>query len=99
MQSITQSLLLVLLPLLGLILPGVLKQDKFSPLMNSVIAGIVVVLFSGATAYTKDQFGPNFFLDAGIVLAGISALLGGPLRGLDSFLQSNVFALIQHSCQ
>jgi hypothetical protein len=94
MQSTVQSLLLIILPLLGLILPGILKQDKFSPLANSVISGIVVVLFSGATAYTKDQFGPNFFLDAGIVLAGISALLSGPLKGLDAFLQSNVFALI-----
>lgn len=94
MQSTVQNLLLIILPLLGLILPGVLKQDKFAPLANSVISGIVVVLFSGATAYTKDQFGPNFFIDAGIVLAGISALLSGPLKGLDAFLQSNVFALI-----
>ena len=95
MQSIVQSILLIILPLLGLTLPGVLKQDKFSPLANSVIAGIVVVVFSGATAYTKDQFGPNFFIDAGVVLAGISALLSGPLKGLDAYLQGNVFALIQ----
>ena len=95
MQPAIQNILIIILPFLGLTLPGVLKQDKYQPWVNSVIAGLIVVLASVTTAYTKDQFGPNFFVDAGVVLAGISALLAGPLRNLDAFLQGNVFTLIQ----
>jgi hypothetical protein len=95
MQLTLQSVLIVVLPLLGLVLPGVLKQDRYSPQANSLIAGIVVILASVGTAYSKDQFGPNFFLDTAVVIAGISALLAKPLSGLDAYLQGNVFALIQ----
>jgi len=95
MQLTLQSVMIVLLPLLGLILPGVLKQDRYTPQTNSLIAFIIVVLASAGTAYSKDQFGPDFFLDMGIVITGISALLSGPLKGLDTYLQGNVFAMIQ----
>ena len=95
MQTTTQDILMIILPILGLTLPGILKQDHYSPQANAIISGVILALTSAATAYTKDQFGPNFFIDAGVVLAGMSALLAGPLRGLDVYLQGNVFALVQ----
>jgi hypothetical protein len=95
MQSTVQSLLLIILPLLGLILPGILKQDKFSSQTNTAISIIVVALASGATAYAYDQFGPNLFRDAVLVFTGMEVLLQGKLKPLDAYLQSNAFTLAQ----
>ncbi len=96
MQPIVQSILVAILPLIGLILPGILKQDKFSSQTNTAISIIVVLFASGATAYAYDQFGSNLLRDAILVFTGMEVLLQGKLKPLDAYLQSNIFTSLQH---
>ena len=89
-QQFVQTLLIAIVPILGTLLPGVLKRDSFPPAVNSIIAGLVIVLASGGTAYAQDKLGPDFAKDAFVVGALIAASLAGPLKSLDQFLQSNI---------
>lgn len=92
MQPIIQALIITILPILGSVLPGILKKDSYPPQANALIAAVVVVAASAGTAYAKDQLGPSFVEDLFIVMVGISAILAGPLKGLDEFLQARVNA-------
>ena len=85
-----QNLLTILIPAIGTILPGVLKQNHYPAWLNSLIAGLIVVIAAIATAYTKDQLDYNFVQDAFIVAALIASMLAGPFKDLDTYLQSYV---------
>ena len=85
-----QSLLTILIPAIGTILPGVLKQNHYPAWLNSLIAGLVVLIAAVATAYTKDQIDSNFVQDAFIVGTLIAAMLAGPFKDLDAYLQAYV---------
>lgn len=90
-QQAIFALLTALLPVLGVILPGIFKQDKLSPQANGVIATVIVVIVAALQAWSEGQIDLiNPWLDFCIVLTGISALLAGPFHSVDSFLQSNV---------
>lgn len=90
-QQAIYTLLAVLLPVLGIILPGIFKQDKLSQQVNGIIATVVIVVIAALQAWSEGQLNIiNPWLDFGIVLTGISALLAGPFRGVDAYFQSNV---------
>ena len=90
MQQTVLSILALILPFLGVFLPGILKQDKLTPQTNSAIAFAVVVIVSAAQAWAAGKIGVNPYLDFAAVLGGISALLAGPFKSLDQYMQSNV---------
>ncbi|SRR6266480_6386731 len=78
-----------LLPIIGLVLPGFFKQDGLSDRANGIIALVVVAIVSAAQAFFAGQLGVNPYLDFGVVAAGITSLLVGPLKPLDQYIQSN----------
>lgn len=90
-QQVIFALLSALLPVLGLALPGFFKQDKLSSATNGIIATVVIIVFSALQAWSEGQINLiNPYLDFIIVLAGISTLLSGPLKPVDTYLQSNI---------
>lgn len=90
-QAIILAIISALLPILGVILPGVLKQDKLAPQWNSMIAAVVIIVIAALQAWAQNAIHLiNPYLDFMAVLAAMSALLAGPLKGLDLYLQSFV---------
>lgn len=89
-QAIILQLLTVLLPVCGVVLPGILKKNHYPNWLNGLIAGVVVIVCAAGTAFARGQFGPDLAQNFLIVVAAISALLAGPLKGLDEFLQAHV---------
>ena len=85
----TQALAYVL-PFAGLVLPGLLKKDSLSAVLNAVIAGFVTLVVSALQAYCAGKLGLNPIADFLAVSAGILALLNGPLKPLDQYIQSNI---------
>lgn len=82
------DVLIPLSSLAALLLPGVLKADHFSAWINGVIATVVVALFAGLTVWAGGQFTGNVAADWALFAAAYSALLAGPLRPLDQWMQS-----------
>lgn len=89
-QQIILETLTYGLPFVALILPGLLKQDKLTPVQNSAIAGSTVIVVSVAQAFSAGQLGINPLLDLPIVVAAVSTMLSGPLKPIDLYLQSNL---------
>jgi hypothetical protein len=84
------QLLTYSLPIIGLVLPGIFKQDGLSNRANGGIAFVVVALVSVAQAFCAGQLGWNFYIDLLAVTGGITGLLSGPLKWLDQYVQSNL---------
>lgn len=82
------DVLIPLSSLAALLLPGILKADHFSDWANGIIAAIVVALFAALTVWSGGQFTGNLAVDWALFAGAYSALLAGPLRPLDSWLQS-----------
>jgi hypothetical protein len=82
------DILIPLSSLAALLLPGLLKSDHLSDWLNGVIAAAVVAIFAAATVWAGGQFTGNLVADWALFAAAYSALLAGPLRPLDSWLQS-----------
>ena len=92
-MTIQQSVLAALtaiLPIIGVMLPGIFKSDGLSKEVNSLIAFALIVLISGIQAWCAGQIGINPFLDFPVVMAGISALMAGPFKPLDQWLQGHI---------
>jgi len=89
-QTLIMQTLTILLPVIGVGLPGIFKQDGLSPQINSLIAFVLVLVVAGVQAWAAGQLGINPFLDFPLVAGVMSALLAGPLRQLDEYMQSNV---------
>lgn len=90
-QQTIFALLSAILPMLGVALPGIFKQDKLTPQINGLIATVIVVAFSALQAWSEGQLHLiNPWIDFGLVLAGIAALLSGPFKPTDLYLQSNI---------
>jgi predicted Co/Zn/Cd cation transporter (cation efflux family) len=88
-QQIIFAFLAALLPVIGVVLPGLLKQDKLSPQINSIIATVVVIVFAVGQSWSQNQIHLiNPYLDFLAVLAVMSTLLSGPLKNLDAYLTS-----------
>jgi len=82
------DVLIPLSSLAALLLPGVLKSDHLSAWLNGVIAAAIVALFAGLTVWAGGQFTGNLVADWALFVGAYSALLAGPLKPLDSWLQS-----------
>ena len=82
------DILIPLSSLAALLLPGVLKSDHLSDWLNGVIAAAIVALFAGASVWAGGQFTGNVAADWALFAAAYAALLGGPLKPLDQWLQS-----------
>lgn len=82
------DILIPLSSLAALLLPGILKADHWPDWVNGIIAAAVVALFAGATVWAGGQFTGNVAADWALFAAAYGALLAGPLRPLDSWLQS-----------
>src|ERR1700730_9928058 len=90
----TQQLLAILslfLPALGLALPGFFKQDRLSPVVNGLIATLIVIACSALQAWAEGKVNViNPWIDLGIMLTIIPIMLSGPFKPVDAYLQSNV---------
>ncbi len=84
-----QQILVILIPLIGASVPGLLQSDKLTPVANSMIAGLVVLVAGVVSAVVAQQLTGNFYADFGVIVAVMGTLMAGPLRGLASYLQSN----------
>lgn len=82
------EVLIPLSALAALVLPGILKADHWPDWLNGIIAAVVVALFAAATVWAGGQFTGNLAVDWAVFAAAYSALLAGPLKPLDSWLQS-----------
>lgn len=74
----------------ALTLPGILKNDRLNPAWNGILAGLAVILFAFLTALSGGKLTGNLWQDTGILAGLFSAALAGPLKPLDSFLQSAI---------
>lgn len=85
------TLLPILISIIALILPGVLKSDAWAltkPWLNGLISGATIALFAGLAVWTGGNFSPDVLADWALFVAAYGALLAGPLKPLDEFLQS-----------
>jgi len=88
-QSIFAALTAIL-PVIGVILPGIIKSDGQSDQNNSLITFVILLAFGGVQAWSAGYIGTNPWLDFVAVEAAMAALLGGPLKPLDEYLQTNI---------
>lgn len=89
-MTTVEQCLTFLLPVLGCILPGLIKNDGRSPAVNSAIATGIVLVVAVLQTWIAGQLGINPYLDFPLVLTSMSALLAGPFKPLDTYLQSNL---------
>lgn len=80
-------LLPILISIVALILPGLLKSNHFPEWANSLIAGGTIAILAGLTVWAGGQFTPDIWADWGLFVAAYSALLAGPLKSLDIYLE------------
>ena len=90
-QQDVYAALTALLPILGLILPGMIKSDGQSAETNAIITFVILLLAGGGQAWSTNQLtGLNPWLDFMAVEAAMVGVLNGPLKPIDAFLQANV---------
>lgn len=82
--------LTAILPVIGVLLPGIIKSDGLSAEQNSLITFVILLVAGGAQAWSAGQVGANVWLDFVAVEAAMSSLLSGPLQPIDAFLQTNI---------
>lgn len=85
------TLIPVAISIVALVLPGLLKNDAWAltkPWLNGLISGAVIAVFAGLAVWAGGNFSPDVLADWALFVAAYSALLAGPLKPLDEFLQS-----------
>lgn len=80
----------VVLSAAALVLPGILKSDGWPDWANALVAGAVVALFAGLTVWSGGRWTSNVYADWALFATAYSALLAGPLKGLDEALTRGV---------
>ncbi len=91
----TVQQLTILLPVLGTILPGLLKQLHGNNLVNGLLAGLVVVGASVGYVALGGHLTGNPSIDVPVMIAAIGSLLAGPLKPLDQYLTENWFNVVK----
>lgn len=91
----TQQQLILLLPVLGTLLPGIVKQLHGSNLVNGLLAGAVVVASAFGYVALGGKITGNPSLDVPVMIAAIGSLLAGPLKPLDQYLTENWFNFVK----
>ena len=90
-QQDVYAALTAILPVLGLILPGMIKSDGQPTETNAIITFVILLLAGGGQAWSTNQLtGLNPWLDFMAVEAAMVGILNGPLKPIDAFLQSNI---------
>ncbi len=90
-QQDVYAALTAILPVLGLILPGMIKSDGQSAETNAIITFVILLLAGGGQAWSTNQLtGLNPWLDFMAVEAAMAGVLNGPLKPIDAFLQANI---------
>jgi hypothetical protein len=90
-QQDVYALLTAILPVLGIMLPGIIKNDGQSAEKNAIITFVILLLAGGGQAWSTNRLtGLNPWLDFMAVEAAMSSLLGGPLKPIDAFIQANI---------
>lgn len=90
-QQDVYAFLTAVLPVIGIILPGIIKSDGLSDQRNSVFTFIILLVFGGAQAWSANQLtGVNPWLDLLAVEAAMASILAGPFKPIDQYLQSNI---------
>ena len=82
------AILTTLYTLLALLLPGAFKSDGWPAWVNGIVSGIIVTLFAAATVWAGGAFTGNVAADWALFTSAYAALLAGPFKPLDSWLQS-----------
>lgn len=82
------TLLPIAISIVALLLPGVLKSDGWPDWVNGLISGGIIAIFAGLSVWAGGNFSPDVLADWALFVAAYSALLAGPLKPLDSYLQS-----------
>jgi len=82
------TILPIAISIVALLLPGVLKSDGWPDYVNGLISGGVVALFAGLAVWAGGNFSPDVLADWALFVAAYGALLAGPLKPLDQYLQS-----------
>lgn len=85
------TLIPIAISIVALVLPGLLKNDAWAltkPWLNGLISGAVIAVFAALAVWAGGNFSPDVLADWALFVAAYSALLAGPLKPLDQFLQS-----------
>ncbi len=91
----TLQQLTILLPVLGTLLPGIVKQLHGNNLVNGLLAGAVVVASAFGYVLLGGKITGNPSLDVPVIIAAIASLLAGPLKPLDQYLTENWFNVVK----
>lgn len=84
------AILIPLSTLAALLLPGLLKADHWPEWLNGLIAGAVVAIFAGLSVWAGGQFTGDLAADWALFAAAYGALLAGPFKPLDQWIQSSL---------
>jgi hypothetical protein len=90
LQQSVFTVLTAILPVLGVILPGLIKSDGQSDQNNSLITFVILLFAGGAQAWSAGQINVNPWIDLLAVEAAMASILSGPFAPLDQWLQSNI---------
>lgn len=84
-----------LVPILVAGIAGLLRQDKYSYIVNEIISYAVVLILSGFSAYLDGKLiTNNIGTTALIIIAYAAASLNtGPYVALQSYIQANIFRI------
>lgn len=91
----SQQQLILILPVLGTLLPGIVKQLHGNALVNGLLATFVVLLASIGYVALGGKLTGNPAVDVPLLTTTISALLAGPLKPLDQYLMENWFNVVK----
>lgn len=81
------TLLPVLISIVALILPGLLKYYHLEDWKNSVITLVVTSGLAVLSVWAGGQFTNDVWADWALFVASYNALLAGPLKSLDMYLE------------
>lgn len=85
------TLLPIAISIVALLLPSILKSDGWPDYVNGLISGGVVAVFAALAVWAGGAFSPDVLADWALFVAAYGALLSGPLKPLDHYLQSTLF--------